>query len=103
MKHLKHMLKTLCLMEEIEKMPPLHGMDGYFDIRKGTITSMVSNTATYLIYYCILELFNCLLSTYLSEINQRYSSWILQCKYFQFYFLENAVAIAYALRKVPPV
>ena len=37
-----------CLIKEIENMPPLNG-NGYFEIRKGTITSIVSTTVTYLI------------------------------------------------------
>ena len=36
------------LIREIEKVSPLNG-NGYFEIRKGTITSIVSNTVTYLI------------------------------------------------------
>ena len=36
------------LAKEIENIPPLSG-NGYFEIRKGTISSIVSNTVTYLI------------------------------------------------------
>ena len=41
-----HNIKSL--IKEIENMPPLNG-NGYFEIKKGTITSIVSTTVTYLI------------------------------------------------------
>ena len=36
------------LIKEIETMPLLHGC-GYFELKRGSLTSIVSNTVTYLI------------------------------------------------------
>ena len=36
------------LIKDIEQTPPLHGC-GYFVLTRGTLTSIVSNTVTYLI------------------------------------------------------
>ena len=44
----KKIQETKALMKEIENMPPLNG-NGYFEIKKETITSMISTTVTYLI------------------------------------------------------
>ena len=40
--------ETKALIKEIENMPPLNG-NGYFEIKKETITSIISTTVTYLI------------------------------------------------------
>ena len=41
-------IETQLLLKEIEKVPPLNG-NGYFELKKETLTSITSTTVTYLI------------------------------------------------------
>ena len=41
-------MKVKLLIKEIERTPPLSG-NGYFELKRGTITSIISTSVTYLI------------------------------------------------------